>query len=372
MRFVNCSYNEFKLRVNNRRIYCFGYGGVAKLFLNILQEDNITDNIVTFIDNNPNKIGKKQINNGLEYSISSVEVLRKIRKDECILITCSDVTGVIAQLKLIDELNDIECYSMHLILSREDSKVEYNEITRRCDEQRIPSIIHYCWFGGKPIPDLNKRWIESWHKYCPNYQIVEWNENNYDISKNSYINQAYESEKWGFVADYARLDIIYNEGGIYLDTDIELVSNLDDLLYQEAFSIFDVQRHVNLGNGFGAPPGHSLIKELRDYYDGLQFIDSHGKCDLTTCVMHQYNVLKKYGFKPNGQYQIIQGMTIFPEQLNGIDAYSHIKTIRPCTKLMHYGTASWSTSVLSTAREKRIKFMGDMLQNENICNNGLL
>ena len=99
----------------------------------------------------------------------------------------------------------------------------------------IPKKIHYCWFGGNPLPELAIRCIESWKKYCPDYEIIRWDESNYDVTKNKYMYQAYENKRWGFVPDYARLDIIYNYGGIYLDTDVELLNSLDDLLDQKCF-----------------------------------------------------------------------------------------------------------------------------------------
>ena len=100
----------------------------------------------------------------------------------------------------------------------------------------IPKKIHYCWVGGNSKPPLVKKCIQSWKKYCPDYEIIEWNESNYDISKNIYMKQAYEAKKWAFVTDYMRLDIIYEHGGIYLDTDVELIKNIDDLLSNEAFA----------------------------------------------------------------------------------------------------------------------------------------
>ena len=93
----------------------------------------------------------------------------------------------------------------------------------------IPKKIHYCWFGGNPLPDSVKNCIDSWKKFCPNYEIIEWNESNYDVHKIPYISEAYKNKKYAFVSDYARLDIIYNEGGFYLDTDVELIKSLDNL-----------------------------------------------------------------------------------------------------------------------------------------------
>ena len=99
----------------------------------------------------------------------------------------------------------------------------------------IPKKIHYCWFGGKEMPNKDKKCIESWRKYCPDYEIIEWNESNYSLDKCKYMKDAYKEKKWGFVPDFARFDIIYNEGGIYMDTDVELISSLDDLLSNSGY-----------------------------------------------------------------------------------------------------------------------------------------
>ena len=94
----------------------------------------------------------------------------------------------------------------------------------------IPKVIHYCWFGGNSLPEEAKRCIESWKKYCPDYKIIEWNENNYDVNSNEYMKAAYKEKKWAFVSDYARIDVVYKYGGIYMDTDVELVKELDSFL----------------------------------------------------------------------------------------------------------------------------------------------
>lgn len=99
----------------------------------------------------------------------------------------------------------------------------------------IPKKIHYCWFGRNPLPELARRCIESWKKYCPDYEIIEWNEDNYDINKIPYVKEAYQAKKWAFVTDYVRLDVVNKFGGIYLDTDVELLKSLDSLLKYKAF-----------------------------------------------------------------------------------------------------------------------------------------
>ena len=116
----------------------------------------------------------------------------------------------------------------------------------------IPKKIHYCWFGSGELPDKDKKNIENWKKLCPDYEIIRWDESNYDYKKNKYMKQAYKSKKWGFVPDYARLDILYHHGGIYLDTDVELVRNLDILRYQRAFCGVEKWGNINLGGCSGA------------------------------------------------------------------------------------------------------------------------
>ena len=145
----------------------------------------------------------------------------------------------------------------------------------------IPKIIHYCWFGGNPLPPSAEKCIESWKKFCPDYEIRRWDESNYDITKNQYMQEAYQCKKWGFVPDYARLDIIYDHGGIYLDTDVEIIKTFDELLDCVAFGGVEQESpYVALGLGFGAEKGNDIIRQLRDKYDELHFMED-GQMNLT-------------------------------------------------------------------------------------------
>ena len=123
----------------------------------------------------------------------------------------------------------------------------------------IPKIIHYCWFGRAPLPDKAKKCIESWRKHCPNYTILEWNEDNFDIHQNGYTEMCCKEKKYAFLADYARLQIIENEGGFYFDVDVELVRSLDPLCSEHAFFAFETDRMIATGLGFGAEKHHPLV-----------------------------------------------------------------------------------------------------------------
>lgn len=208
----------------------------------------------------------------------------------------------------------------------------------------IPKKIHYCWFGGGEIPEHDKKCIESWKRFCPDYEIIRWDESNYDVTKNRYMYEAYQAKKWGFVSDYARLDIIYEHGGIYLDTDVELLRSLDDLLENKAYMGFEQRgRAVNTGLGFGAEKHMPLIGEIRDaIYANRTFQRGVGDYDTTPCPAMSTAFLEEMGLKRNDQMQVIGGIRIYPSQyfapLNSIDGMMDTTEI---TYSIHHYHASW-------------------------------
>lgn len=169
----------------------------------------------------------------------------------------------------------------------------------------IPKIINYCWFGGKSLPVKTKKCIESWKKFCPDYKIVRWDESNFDVHKIRYINQAYNRGKYAFVADYVRLSVVKEFGGIYLDTDVELLKNLDDLLKYNAFFGMEEDGRVNTGIGFGAVKDSPIIDELIKVYDGASFFDGHHE-DNTTCVEYSKPFFKSLGLEDKNKTQFFE------------------------------------------------------------------
>ncbi|WP_455720744.1 glycosyltransferase family 32 protein [Agathobacter sp.] len=178
----------------------------------------------------------------------------------------------------------------------------------------IPKVIHYCWFGNGEMPDKDKKNIEGWRKLNPDYQIIRWDESNYDVNKNAYMSECYSIPKWGFVPDYARTDIIYNYGGFYFDTDVELKKPLDSLLDEKCIMGFEKSDSVNHGHGFAAEKGNAIIKELLDFYDSIHFINADGSLNITASPVYITQLLIKHGLKLNGKEQVIDGVHVYPTE----------------------------------------------------------
>lgn len=193
----------------------------------------------------------------------------------------------------------------------------------------IPKVIHYCWFGGNPKPEIVKKCIASWEKFCPEWEIKEWNENNFDVMSVAYMKEAYEHKKWAFVSDVARLSIIYQHGGVYLDTDVELLDNIETWLDNKAFFVFENMRSVASGLGFGAVQNHVSIKKMLEYYDGKHFI-INGKEQLFPCPAGNTQALREQyqEFRCNGQTQRFGDIIVLSP---------HDYELRA----VHHGTALW-------------------------------
>lgn len=206
----------------------------------------------------------------------------------------------------------------------------------------IPKKIHYCWFGGNEINDLARKCIESWKKYCPEYEIIRWDEKNYDIHRCPYVEEAYYSKKWAFVSDYARLDIIYHNGGIYLDTDVELVNGLDELLSASCFLGMETPGVIATGLGFGAEKGNKNIALMLNEYKTLHFKIKNKEYDTIPCPIRNTRPFKTLGLTNKNMIQYINDAKIYPpEYFCPLNYQTKELTLTPNTIAIHYFNASW-------------------------------
>ena len=207
----------------------------------------------------------------------------------------------------------------------------------------IPRIIHYCWFGKEPLSELAKDCIASWKKYCPDYEIKEWNESNFDLNCCDFVKEAYDSKKWAFLSDCARLYIIYNEGGIYLDIDVKLINSLDALLTNVCFLGEEPSGYINTGIGFGAEKHSVIVYELLQEYFGKKFILPDGSYDMTPCPTKNTLPLRKYGYRfSEKDIWKRKFVTIYPpEYFCPLNYETSVMNITDNTIAIHLYNASW-------------------------------
>ncbi len=234
----------------------------------------------------------------------------------------------------------------------------------------IPKKIHYCWFGGKPLNHLGQKCLESWKKFFPDYEIIEWNESNFDINCCQYVKEAYEAKKWAFVSDYARFKILYDHGGIYFDTDVEVIRSFDKILENGAFFGCENPEVIKAtteqpgmgcmvapGLGCGAAQGLPFYKEILEDYEKSTFLNEDGSSNLYTIVERTTELLRRHGLKDVAGIQKVADIMIYPaEYFCPIDLQTAELKITENTYSIHKYAASWK-SKNSIIRGKIYRFL---------------
>lgn len=208
--------------------------------------------------------------------------------------------------------------------------------------ENIPKTIHYCWFGRGEKPAIVKKCINSWKNTLEDYQIIEWNEDNFDINSNEYVKEAYENKKYAFVSDYVRVHALYHMGGIYLDTDVEVYKSLDEFLEEDSFWGFEEKNYIATST-IGAKQGNKLIKQFLDYYEDKSYNEMAKNIEEFTNVKIVTNIFKKIGFEMNGKKQTIDNIgTIYPQEyFSPYDYINYYNKKTDKTYTMHHFYKSW-------------------------------
>ena len=216
----------------------------------------------------------------------------------------------------------------------------------------IPKIIHYCWFGGNSLPELAQKCIASWRQYFPDYEIKEWNESNYDVNKISYTREAYAAKKYAFVSDYARFEILYTEGGLYFDTDVEVIKDMTDIIERGNFMGCEKAAHegspammlgVAPGLGLGVNPGLGLLKEIIEAYSTFHFLNEDDTLNTKTIVEYTSEILCKHGLRNTPELQQVADVWIYPQEYFAPkDVDTKELHITPKTVSIHHYDSSWA------------------------------
>lgn len=224
----------------------------------------------------------------------------------------------------------------------------------------IEKKIHYCWFGGKEKPKLAQDCIESWRKFFPDYEIIEWNEENFDIACNAYCKEAYEAKKWAFVTDFVRLYVVYHHGGIYFDTDVEVIRSFEDVVDQAFYLGMESEGRINTGIGFGAERRSPIVKAMLDQYDYIHYVDPEGKENQTVCPVYNTRALKTLGAEFQKETIQFMGGTIYAvDYFSPIGLYDGKLRVTENTHSIHHFSNSW----MSTKQRIQKKMYRNFAQN---------
>ncbi len=203
--------------------------------------------------------------------------------------------------------------------------------------------IHYCWFGGAEKSPLIQKCIASWKKFFPDFEIIEWNEDNFDVNRNLYTTQAYEAKKYAYVSDVARFVILYEQGGLYFDTDVEVIKPFGKLLEDQAFSALETEKFIAPGLVmWSKEPGNPIIKEAMDYYDQASYLDENGnKIPHTVCSVFT-ELMRSHGFTDGNCKKDLDGFVIYPiEYFCPYDDATGKLTKTENTYAIHWYAKSW-------------------------------
>ena len=205
----------------------------------------------------------------------------------------------------------------------------------------IPKTINYCWFGRGEKDELFYKCLESWKKYFPDYEIIEWNENNFDVNQNVYMKEAYETEKYAFVSDYARLKIIYDNGGIYFDTDVEVQKDMRDILEKGAFIGCELQNQLQTGLGFAAERHNFMVEKMLEQYNNIHF-KINDNYNMTPCGIYNTKAFIENGWIGDNNIVKIKDMYVYPpEYFSPFNYQTGEENITDNTYTYHHGAASW-------------------------------
>ena len=346
------------LRQSNKKVVIFGAGVIGTVTVPaVLSQYGEESRIACYLDNDTRNQGKNVNVQKRDVPVHGLDYLKNLEPSSFVLvIAISRFMEVLDQLKSYEWLSDWDCYLAPAMCLESFVQDGGKGAIKDSSSMLIPKKLHYMWLGGKEIPKPLQRCMDSWKKFCPDYEIIRWDEDNYDLDKHPYMRQAYENGAFGFVPDYARIDILLEHGGIYLDTDVEIIRPIDDLLYQEAFCGVEKWQTVNLGGMSGCIPGQRGMKALLDNRKEVLFVNEDGTMNKRTCGYYDTNALIANGYKLDGSTQKILGMNVYTSDFfHPYDYMSGRIDQTSDTFSIHHFNGGWLSEDMRAQNEKARK-----------------
>lgn len=332
-----------EVRGQHKKIVLFGTGVIGSTVVPYLIEKYALQEFVIYcIDNDKTRWGECASISTRQIPIVSPCVLDELDSNVVILINISRYAEVITQLDGMESCKNKVGYIIPMMCIENFKKNNSGGAVSNSYEKLIPKKIHYIWFGNNPLPKQLEKCITSWKKFCPDYEIIRWDENNYDIKKCRYMEDAYNNKKYSFASDYAKLDILYNNGGIYFDTDVEIIRSIDDLLYQEAFCSVEKWQVINFGGCSGAVKGHPAVKKFIEAWENRSYFRADGSPDFVSSGIIDTKVAIDNGYIINGENQNIMGMNVYTyDYFHPYDYMSGKLNLTENTYSIHHFNGGW-------------------------------
>lgn len=352
---------DIKMRAS--KIVMFGAGVIGtSITPAILDYFDLGNKVVCCLDNDALKWGKNiKLGQGT-VTICAPDILFKLGENVAVIINISRYAEALEQLEQMECTKAMICYIMPMMCIKNFHNNGGKGVLQTSNVPMIPKKLHYMWLGGSVLPKKLQKCIDSWRRYCPDYEIIRWDESNYDVKKSVYMEQAYQNKKYGYVPDYARLDILYQYGGIYMDTDVEVIRNLDDLLYQEAFSSVEKWQVLNFGGCSGAVPKHPALEVFLQAWEQRRFIREDGSLDILSSGFIDTRVALDYGYVLNGKNQTVLGMNIYAyDYFHPYDYMSGKMEMTDDTYAIHHFNGGWLDENMKLVNKQT------RLQYESLC-----
>ncbi len=355
------------IKADNHPVIIYGSGMIGRIVVPFfIRKYNLYDNLLYYVDMDAVKQGSAITIDGHNYVVRDPSILTKATKDTVVLITNSKFTPIVKYLDGFENLDEARGYIIPIMQIYTHENDEHTQITGITNEPIIPKVIHYCWFSKKTLPKSLAACIESWRKMCPDYEIKQWDESNYDVNKYLYTREAYANGRFGFVTDVARLDILYENGGVYFDTDVTLIKNIDDLLYQKAFIGVEKWGNINSGGGCGAIKHHQMIKNMLEYRKDVHFVNEDGSLNIETNGLYETGVFIEHGMRVDNTLQTVNDVTVYPSSVfHPYDYMSCNTDLKIDTCGIHHFSGGWMDEADYTNRANTQGQYRQMLERMN-------